>query len=400
MKVLGVIMAGGKGERLYPLTKERSKPAVPFGGKYRILDFVLSNFVNSGIYSSYVLVQYLSQSLIEYMRLNWRSTGLTRDHFLTVVPPQMRLGEMWYRGTADAVRQNLNLIHDFKPDIVAVFGADHIYRMDISQMINFHNKSKSDVTISSVKVPLKQACSFGVLEVNEKDKVTAFLEKPENPKPLPDDPKNCYASMGNYIFTYDALMKILQEKYTESPGLDFGKGILPIIHKRYNVFAYDFLSQKLAGIKNYEEKGYWRDVGTIESYWQSNMDLLGNKPRLDLNNSLWPIHSASRNSPPAKYINAEIKDSMISDGCEVRNSIIKKSVIGRGVIIEDNCFIEESVIMDKCEINEGTKLKKVIIDRYNHIGPRRTIGFNHKADAQRYFIDPCGIVIIPRGKTR
>ncbi|HUT85847.1 MAG TPA: sugar phosphate nucleotidyltransferase, partial [Elusimicrobiales bacterium] len=248
MKVLGVIMAGGKGERLYPLTKERSKPAVPFGGKYRVLDFVLSNFVNSGIYSSYVLVQYMSQSLIEYMRVNWRSTGITKNHFLTVVPPQMRLGEMWYRGTADAVRQNLNLIHDFKPDVVAVFGADHIYRMDVSQMIDFHNKSKADVTISSIPISVKKACAFGVLSVDSKNKVTGFAEKPEKPKPIPSDPKNAYVSMGNYIFTYDALVKILQEKYAEVPGLDFGRGILPSIYKRYNVFAYDFPSQKLAGV--------------------------------------------------------------------------------------------------------------------------------------------------------
>ncbi|MDD4003831.1 MAG: glucose-1-phosphate adenylyltransferase [Elusimicrobiaceae bacterium] len=400
MRILGVIMAGGKGERLYPLTKERSKPAVPFGGKYRIADFVMSNFVNSGIFASYVLVQYLSQSLIDYLRQSWPTRGLTNDHFITVVPPQMRMGEVWYRGTADAVRQNLSLITDFAPDLVAVFGADHIYRMDIGQMIDFHLKNKADVTIAALPVPLKEATQFGVVAVDAKNRVTGFLEKIPNPPPIPGNPTMAYASMGNYIFSYDALVKILHEKYAESPGLDFGKGIMPIIHKRYNVFAYDFPSQKLPGIQDYEEEGYWRDVGTIAAFWEANMDLLGTKPKMDLNNPKWPIHSGSHNSPPAKYVGAEIKDSMISDGCVIKNSVIKHSILGRGVVVREKCEIEDCIIMDYCEIKPGTRLKKAVVDRFNVLGPKLTVGHDPAEDAQRYYIDPSGIVVIPRGKTK
>jgi len=399
MRTLGIVMAGGKGERLYPLTKERSKPAVPFGGKYRIIDFVISNFVNSGIFSSYILVQYMSQSLIEYMRLSWRQNGITNDQFLTVVPPQMRLGEMWYRGTADAVRQNLNIISDFNPDALAIFGADHVYRCDIKQMLKFHEEMNADVTVAALPVPLKQSTSFGVLSVDAKGRMNGFEEKPANPKPIPSNPGYCYASMGNYIFNYNALVKMFHEEYAEMPGLDFGKSILPAIHKRYRVFAYNFPSQVLPGMKPYEEKGYWRDVGTMQSYWQTNMDLLGQTPKLDLYNPKWQIHSASFNSPPSKFIGADIRDSMISDGCIVDNASIHRSILGRGVSVHEKCHIEDSIIMDHCEIRAGTRLKKVIVDRFNTLGPKISIGHNSDEDAQHYYIDPSGIVILPRGRT-
>lgn len=399
MRTLGVIMAGGKGERLYPLTKERSKPAVPFGGKYRIVDFVLSNMVNSGIFSNYVLVQYMSQSLIEYLRQSWRSNGITRDQFITVVPPQMRMGEMWYRGTADAVRQNLNIINDHSPDALAIFGADHVYRMDIRQMMKFHEDNNADVTIAAQRVPIKLASGFGIVSVDGKNRVTGFEEKPKEPKPIPGDPNYAYVSMGNYIFNYDVLVKIFHEDYADIPGLDFGKTILPAIYKRARVFAYNFDGQVLPGIKPYEDGSYWRDVGTMESYWQTNMDLLGAKPKLDLNNPKWPIHAASFNSPPARYLDADISESMISDGCVVMGSEVKKSILGRNVQVHEKCVIEECVIMDGCEIKPGTRLKRVIMDRFNCIGPREKIGIDADADAQHHYIDPSGIVVIPRGKT-
>ncbi|MFA5160659.1 MAG: glucose-1-phosphate adenylyltransferase [Elusimicrobiales bacterium] len=399
MKVLGIVMAGGKGERLYPLTKERSKPAVPFGGKYRIIDFVLSNFVNSGVFSSYLLVQYMSQSLIEYVRMSWRLSGITNDQFITIVPPQMRLGEMWYRGTADAVRQNLNIISDFKPDILAIFGADHVYRCDVRQMIDFHVANNADVTIAALTVPIKQASAFGTIMTDSKGRVTGFEEKPANPKPIPGNPGCVYASMGNYIFNYNSLVKIFHEEHAEMPGLDFGKSILPAICKRYRVFAWNFHSQTLPGIKSYEEKGYWRDVGTIQSYWQTNMDLLGEKPRLDLSNRSWQIHSASYNSPPAKFIGADVRDSMISDGCIIDNASIHHSILGRGVTVHEKCVIEDCIIMDACEIRPGTRLKKVIVDRFNTLGPKISIGHDPDEDAQHHYIDPSGIAVIPRGRT-
>jgi glucose-1-phosphate adenylyltransferase len=397
MKTIGIIMAGGKGERLYPLTKERSKPAVPFGGKYRIIDFVLSNFINSGIYSNYVLVQYLSQSLIEYLRSTWNLGGITKEHFITVVPPQMRLGEMWYRGTADAVKQNLNLINDYKPDLVAVFGADHIYRMDIRQMIDFHVASKADVTVSAITVPLRQAPRFGTIVVDAKNRVNGFEEKPKNPKPIPGSPNSAFASMGNYIFSYDALVKILHEESGETAALDFGKTILPNIHKRYRVFAYNFDEQKLPGVKPYEEKNYWRDVGTLEAFWQTQMDLLGAKPKLDLNNKLWPIQDSRNTTAPSKIIESNLQDCMICDGCVINQSSLKRCILANDVIIHEKCQLEDCIIMDACEIKAGTRLKKVIMDRYNTIEAKTVIGYNQDQDAQHYYIDPDGIVVIPRG---
>ncbi len=397
MKTIGIIMAGGKGERLYPLTKERSKPAVPFGGKYRIIDFVLSNFINSGIYSNYVLVQYMSQSLIEYLRSTWNLGGITKDHFITVVPPQMRLGEVWYRGTADAVKQNLNLITDYKPDLVAIFGADHIYRMDIRQMIDFHVASKADVTVSAISVPIKQASRFGTVVVDAKNRITAFDEKPKNPKPMPGNPNAVLASMGNYIFSYDALVKVLHEESGETAALDFGKTILPNILKRYRVMAYNYAEQKLPGIKAYEESNYWRDVGTLEAFWQTQMDLLGAKPKLDLNNKLWPIQDARKTTSPAKIIESNLQDCMVCDGCTIMQSSLKRCILANDVVIHEKCQLEDCIIMDACEIKAGSRLKKVIMDRYNTIEAKTTIGYNQDQDAQHYYIDPDGIVVIPRG---
>ncbi|MEF3279446.1 MAG: glucose-1-phosphate adenylyltransferase [Elusimicrobiota bacterium] len=396
MRTIGIIMAGGKGERLYPLTKERSKPAVPFAGKYRIIDFVLSNFINSGIFANYVLVQYLSQSLIEHIRQNWGGSGITKDHFITVVPPQMRLGEMWYRGTADAVKQNLNLITDYSPDLVAIFGADHIYRMDIRQMIEFHLRKKADVTISAITVPIKEASRFGIIISDEKDRVCGFEEKPKDPKPLPLNPNLVYASMGNYIFNFDVLQKIMHE-FANKDDCDFGKTILPAIYKKHNVFAYNYSSQNLPGIKKYEESNYWRDVGTIQSYFDAHMDLLGEKPLLDLNNSKWPIISQKFISGPAKIIQSEIEDSLICDGSVIKKSSLKRCVIASNVIIHEKCELSDCIIMDNCEIRPQTKIKKAIIDRYNTIEAKTTIGYNFEKDAQNYYIDPSGIVILPRG---
>ena len=401
MKILGIIMAGGKGERLFPLTKERSKPAVPFGGKYRIIDFVLSNFVNSNIFSSYILVQYLSQSLIEYLRVSWPTQGISKKHFLTVVPPQMRLGEIWYRGTADSVRQNISLINDFDPDLIAIFGADHIYRMDIGKMIDFHLKNNADVTVSANVVSLKEAKAFGVMTVDNQNRIISFDEKPKEPKCIPGQPNKAYASMGNYIFSKNVLLKILQQKYCDIPSLDFGKNILPVILSQYRTFAYDFPSQKLPGVKHYEEQGYWRDVGTIQAYWQANMDLLGDKPKFDLNNPLWPINTSVHNLPPTTHLGGEVINSTLSNGCRIcKKSLIKNSVLASNVIVEEGAVIEDSVIMDSCVIGKNCHIKKVIIDRFNNIPAGMKIGLDKEQDSQNYYIDPSGIVVIPRGRTK
>ncbi|MBI4376999.1 MAG: glucose-1-phosphate adenylyltransferase [Elusimicrobia bacterium] len=398
-RVLGLILAGGKGERLYPLTHERSKPAVPFGGKYRIIDFVLSNFVNSGIHSIYILVQYMSQSMIEYLRSSWRTVGLTRDQFITVVPPQMRLGEMWYRGTADAVRQNLNLIRDFEPDFVAVFGADHIYRMDIGQMMRYHIEKEADITVATIPVALKQASSFGIVDVDSKGRITGFLEKPADPRPMPGDPARTLASMGNYIFSTEILCRILSEHSAQTPSFDFGASILPHVQKTLKVFAYDFSANVLPGIKPYEEKGYWRDVGTVAAYYDANMDILGARPRFNLNNRRWFVHSGRYDGPPAKVLDGSLSNCIIGDGCFIRNASIKNSILGRGVHVHDGAVIEDSIIMDFCKVRSEARIRRAIIDRFNDLPPRESIGHNAAKDAERFFVDSAGIVVLPRGKT-
>ncbi|HEX4835265.1 MAG TPA: sugar phosphate nucleotidyltransferase, partial [bacterium] len=288
-RILGVVLAGGKGERLYPLTKERSKPAVPFGSKYRIVDFVLSNFINSGIYSLYILVQYKSQSLIDHIRRGWRSSALVDEHFVITVPPQMRWGESWYRGTADAVFQNMNLIRDIDPDLVAIFGADHVYRMDLRQMVDAHLDRRADVTVAALPVPIETASVFGILETDDDGRIIGWEEKPAEPRPMPRHPAKALSSMGNYVFSAEVLADVLAEDARRSTDHDFGRTIIPELYPYARVFAYDFLQNEIPGLHPTEERGYWRDVGTIEAYWRANMDLLGESPALDLDNPRWPI---------------------------------------------------------------------------------------------------------------
>lgn len=394
-------MAGGKGERLQPLTNERGKPAVPFGGKYRIVDFVLSNFANSEIFSVYVLVQYLSQSLIDYLRLSWSNRGLVPGHFITVVPPQMRMGEMWYRGTADAVSQNLNLIRDFDPDYVAVFGADHIYRMDVGQMLAYHVQKQAHVTISALPVPIAEAKGFGILSVSKNGRMTDFEEKPKNPKPMPNDPNFAFSSMGNYIFNRSVLEEALTEDIKKDNGHDFGKNIIPDLMDKSRVFAYNFKTAPLPGQKEYEEPGYWRDVGSLESFWSSHMDMLGETPRLDLNNDDWPIMAGRYNGPPARVLGRQVEDSILSEGAVVKNAFVRHSVIGRGVVIEPGAVIEDSVLMDHCVVGKDCRLKRVVVDRFNVFPDNTVIGHDPDADSRAgYHVDKSGIVAIGRGRSK
>lgn len=288
-KVLVFVLAGGKGERLFPLTAFRSKPSVPFGGRYRIVDFVLSNFINSHIYSIYLLVQYKSQSLIEHVRQNWVLSPLIKDHFVTVVPPQMRMGPEWFQGTADAVFQNINLIQQHNPELVIVFGADHIYKMDIRQMIDFHIQKDAFVTVAARPVPVKQASSFGVIQTDSEKRIIGFQEKPKKPTPMPDDPSRAYVSMGNYIFNRDVLLDALARAQRKKQH-DFGAHVIPDLVDTEKVFAYDFATNTIPGTMDCEEKGYWRDVGTISAYFDAHMDMLGDCPLFEFDNRSWPIH--------------------------------------------------------------------------------------------------------------
>jgi glucose-1-phosphate adenylyltransferase len=306
---------------------------------------------------------------------------------------------MWYRGTADAVRQNLNLIHDFDPDLVVVFGADHVYRMDVGQMIQWHVEKGADATVSTIPVPLKSVPSFGIVQADAKGRISAFIEKPPTAEPMPGSTTHALASMGNYDFNKDVLVDLLKNHHKDESDLDFGKNILPGMLKTHKMFAYDFSTNVLPGIKLYEESAYWRDVGTIQSFYNANMDILGARPKLNLNNRRWFIHSGRYDGPPAKILEGKLTNCIIGDGCFVRNATIKNSILGRGVHVHDGAVIEDSIIMDFCKVRADAHLKRVIVDRFNEIPAKMRIGFDKDEDAKRHFVDSAGITIIPRGQT-
>ncbi|HUL11710.1 MAG TPA: glucose-1-phosphate adenylyltransferase [Methylococcaceae bacterium] len=396
-KVLAMVMAGGEGTRLHPLTAERSKPAVPFGERYRVVDFVLSNLVNSEIHSVYLLVQYKSQSLIEHVRRAWSVSHLIQGHFVTVVPAQMRGGPDWFQGTADAVYQNLGLVYHHRPDVVAVFGADHIYRMDINQMVQFHLDHKADVTIAALPMSLNQCPAFGVIIPDPSHRITDFQEKPATPKPLPGDPLHCLASMGNYLFSTEVLIDALEEAHVRREK-DFGHDVLPRLIRTHRVYAYDFASNRVPGTKPYEEQFYWRDVGNIEAYYDAHMDMLGLEPRFDTFNPYWPIYSDNYVGPNTKIIGGRIHNSIFGGGTVINDANIRNSVIRREVTLEPDADIEDCIIMDYTVIGRGSRLRRTIVDRYNLIPPNAEIGYERSADEQRYHVSASGIVVLPKGK--
>jgi glucose-1-phosphate adenylyltransferase len=395
-----MIMAGGKGERLHPLTRDRSKPAVPFGGRHRIIDFVLSNFVNSEMLSLYILVQYKAQSLIEHVRLAWRTTGIVPDYFVTIVPPQMRAGPAWYRGTADAVLQNLNLVDDFNPDVIAIFGSDHIYRMDVSQMLAFHLETDADVTVAARSVPVAEASQFGVLGVDGDGRVTDFQEKPDRPRAIPGSPGRALVSMGNYLFKRPVLVAALLDDARRSTEHDFGRSIIPELVGPRRVCAYDFQLNEVAGVKPYEEPGYWRDVGTIETFWQAHMDLLGEAPRFDLDNREWPIRTGQYPGPPARLIGGDVDNVQIAEGSLIKRATIRNSILGRSVWVNEGAIIEDSIIMDHTTIGKGARVRRAIIDRFNIIAADAEVGLDPAADRRHYHVDRSGLVVVPRGGRR
>ncbi|MFQ5529298.1 MAG: glucose-1-phosphate adenylyltransferase [Gemmatimonadota bacterium] len=400
LRVLGLVMAGGEGSRLMPLTADRSKPAVPFGGSYRIVDFVLSNLLNSGVYSTFVLVQYRSQSLIHHLREGWRLSTPHPDDFLTVVPPQMRIGKSWYQGTADAVYQNFNLIADFKPDLIAVFGADHVYRMDVGHMIRFHRKKEASLSIAMLPVPVESAAEFGVAEVDSDDSIIAWLEKPSEPPEMNTRLGYAYASMGNYIFEPAALVKVLREVADEGLEPDFGKTIVPrmVEDASHRVCAYDFHRNRVAGVRPYEEAGYWRDIGTLSAYHAAHMDLLGAEPRFDLNNKSWPIHSQSYHRASPRILGGTIEDASIGVGSVIDGSRIVRSVIGRSTRIEPGAEIVDSIVMDHCRVGAGARIQGGIIDRYNYVDEGEVVSAD---DVSRDNAHVAGdLVALPRGRTR
>jgi len=406
MRTLGLIMAGGQGTRLYPLTRDRAKPAVPFGGKYRIVDFVLSNMVNSQIYSIYVLVQWRSQSLIEHLKDGWQFGRILHDHFIVPVPAQMRMGETWYQGTADAIFQNLNLIEDFKPDVVAVFGADHIYRMDLSQMIDFHVEQKSAATVATLPVSLEEAHQFGVIEVDSGLRVIGFEEKPANPRSMPGAPGLCLASMGNYLFDPQILRSSLSEDAEQSGSHhDFGRDLIPALINRVPVYAYNFMENRIRGDSE-ENQSYWRDVGTIDAYYEAHMDLRDARPQLNMYNQHWPLRTAYYNQPPAKFVfnesnrRGQALHSVVSEGSIISGGTVFNSVLGRSVVVHSHSQVEDSVVMDYCDIGRGARVRRAILDKNVQIAEGDEIGYNLERDRKRFFVTESGIVVIPKAPKR
>lgn len=396
MKVLAMVLAGGQGTRLHPLTAERSKPAVPFGSRYRIADFVLSNMINSEIRGIYLLVQYKCQSLIEHVNKSWAHANVFPGQFVTIVPPQMREGPDWFQGTSDAIFQNINLIERHAPDMVAVFGADHIYRMDVRQMIDFHRQNSAHVSVAAIPVPLSEASAFGIIDADAEGRIIKFLEKPKNPPSIPSDPSRAYGSMGNYLFNTDVLLKALREAH-ERDEHDFGGNILPRLIHSHRVLAYNFANNIIPGISNYEEPAYWRDVGTIDAFYAAHFDVLGAEPRFNLFNPQWFINSSNYQGPAPRILSGDLENCAIGAGSMVKGGKIRNSILRREVIVEEDVEIEDCLIMDYTVIRSGSRLKRVIVDRYNDVAANSHIGFDAVADRARYTVSDGGVVVLPKG---
>ena len=402
-----MIMAGGKGSRLGPLTIHRSKPGVPFAGRYRIIDFVLSNVINSGYRRVYVLTQYMSSSLIKHLSRNWRLSGF--GEFIEVVPAQMRLGEFWYRGTADAVAQNMNLVRDARAEHVAVFGGDHIYKFAIDQMEEAHRDTRADLTVAAFPVPVHEASAFGIIDVDDQGRIVGFVEKPPNPPEMPGRPGWSLVSMGNYFFRRDVLERELAGDSNGNghgpPRHDFGKHIIPkLVAEGARVYAYDFAKNHIPGEPE-DVPPYWRDVGTIDSYFTSNMELRARVPMLDLYNRQWRIRSAQRDYPPARFVRAgeghgpaDIDDSLVCEGSIIASAHVREVVLSYDCFIHANAHVTDSVILSGCDIGAGARLRRVLLDKNCKIEPGCVIGEDSNADRERFpFVTETGIVVVPKG---
>lgn len=400
---IAMVLAGGKGERLSPITLSRPKPAVPFGGKYKIIDFVLSNLFNSGIKKVYILTQYRAYPLNKHIRDSWAKwTGL-EEFYDTISPETSSEGEEWFKGTADAIFQYLRFIQSSDADYVAIFGGDHIYRMDISQMVDYHRMNRADITLAALEVPVEEAKRFGIFSVDDDFKVTAFCEKPKEPVTIPGR-DTCFASMGNYIFSTRRLIEVLQEGKKQHADLDFGKHVIPMmLEKGDRVFAYNFLDNLIPGMKP-EEKGYWKDVGTLDSYYDANMELVNVSPQLNLYNYKWPILTNQGNLPPAKTVfdddsgrRGQNLDSYVCGGCITSGGTVRRSIIGPQCKINSYSLVEDSILFEKVEIGRHAKIRRAIIDENINIPDKMQIGYDHEEDKRRGFaVTPSGIVVVTK----
>lgn len=401
---IAMVLAGGKGERLHPLTMRRAKPSVPFGGKYKIIDFVLSNLFNSGIKKVYILTQYRAFSLNKHIRESWgKWTGLG-EFYVAISPETSSESEEWFKGTADAILQYLRFVETSAADYVAIFGGDHIYKMDVTQMINFHRMNRADITIASLEVPQDEARRFGVFSVDDDSRVTAFTEKPTNPETIPGR-DTCFASMGNYIFSTKKLIEVLLEGKKRHEDLDFGKHVIPMmLNNGDRIFAYNFNDNIIPGMRA-EERGYWKDVGTIDSYYEANMDLINVSPQLNLYNYKWPILTNQGNLPPAKTVFDDDNrrgmniDSYVCGGCITSGSVVRQSIIGPMCKINSYSSVEDSILFENVHIGRHSRIRRAIIDRNVVLPDGSEVGYNLDADrAKGYTVTESGIVVVPRKK--
>lgn len=400
IKTMAMVLAGGKGNRLYPLTRHRSKPAVPFGGTCRLIDFALSNLVNSGVNEIYVLTQYKSHSLQRHLQEEWTFNHPMNGYLLMPVPPQMRGRDTWYLGTADAIYQNLGLIGNKNPDLVLVFGSDHVYSMNIRTMIQEHIKKQADVTVAAVPMPVSQCAMFGTISVDTNWRVIGFQEKVKIPESIPDQLGQALVSMGNYIFDPKVLVEELEaDAADENSTHDFGRDILPKIFEKRRIYVYDFRKNELPGVKT--PAAYWRDVGTIQSYYLANMDLINPLSYKGLNNPFWPIRSVKYNGMPLKITESLsgrsgcVENSIIGGSVVVAGGYVKNSVLGNDILIEADAEVLDSVIIGNVVIKEGARIRKTIIDHGNVIEANDSIGFDPDSDRIRFYVDPSGIVVLP-----
>jgi glucose-1-phosphate adenylyltransferase len=399
---IAMVLAGGKGERLSPITIGRPKPAVPFGGKYKIVDFVLSNLFNSGIRNVYILTQYHAYSLNKHIKESWGKWVGLGEFYDTISPETTNIGEQWYRGTADAIYQNLRFIESSSADYVAIFGGDHIYKMDISQMVAYHRMNKADITIAALDVTPQDATRFGVLSVDEDLRVTSFAEKPNNPVCVPGR-NTCFASMGNYVFSREKLIDILKKGKRKYEDLDFGQHVVPMMLERGDkVFAYSFFDNSLPGM-GANERGYWKDVGTLDSYYEANMDLISVSPQLNLYNYSWPILTNQGNLPPAKTVfddegrRGQNLDSLVCGGCITSGATIRRSILGPSCRVHSYALVEGSILFENVDVGREAQIRNAIIDEGIHIPDGMVIGFDHEKDLERgCIVTESGIVVVTK----
>jgi len=397
MKVLAMVLAGGRGERLYPLTRDRAKPAVTFGGTYRIVDFTLSNCINSDIRRIYVLTQYKSISLHRHIQFGWNILSAPLGEFIEIIPAQQRIDEHWYQGTADAIFQNIYTLQQERPDLVLILSGDHIYKMDYRKMIAFHLEKSADLTVATIRMGREQSREFGVIEVDRDWRIIGFEEKPEEPKTVPGDPEGILASMGVYVFNMELLVKRLIEDTRSDSTHDFGRDIIPSMIEKDQVFAFDFRQGDRGAM------GYWRDVGTIDAYFEVNMDLVSVTPQLNLYDSQWPILTYQSPNPPAKTVWAEdarvgaALNSIISNGCIISGGSVKRSILSPRVMIHSYAEIEDSILLEGVDVGRYAKIRRAIIDKEVQIPQGMEIGYNLDEDARRFTVTGSGIVVVPKG---